>query len=92
MDVVHLNQKQLATRWCISEATLERWRSVSMAPTFHVASASAPISCMRCAPRSFSNSSAAACRRWVTTSRTADLYPTGAGQGPPVAGHDPAHQ
>lgn len=22
MDVVHINQKQLATRWCISEATL----------------------------------------------------------------------
>ena len=27
MDVVHLNQKQLATGWSISEATLERWRS-----------------------------------------------------------------
>jgi DNA-binding transcriptional regulator YiaG len=27
MDVIHLNQKQLAARWCISEATLERWRS-----------------------------------------------------------------
>lgn len=26
MDVVHLNQKQLAARWCISVATLERWR------------------------------------------------------------------
>lgn len=25
MDVVHLNQKQLAARWCISVATLERW-------------------------------------------------------------------
>ena len=27
MEVAHLNQKQLAARWCISEATLERWRS-----------------------------------------------------------------
>ena len=26
MGVVHLNQKQLAARWYISEATLERWR------------------------------------------------------------------
>ena len=25
MDVVHLNQKQLAARWHLSEATLERW-------------------------------------------------------------------
>lgn len=34
MDVVHLNQKQLATRWCISEATLERWRSAGIGPKF----------------------------------------------------------
>ena len=34
MDVVHLNQKQLAARWCISEATLERWRSEGMGPKF----------------------------------------------------------
>jgi len=34
MDVVHLNQKQLATRWCISEATLERWRSEGVGPKF----------------------------------------------------------
>jgi len=27
MGVVHLNQKQLATRWGVSEDTLERWRS-----------------------------------------------------------------
>ena len=26
MDVIHLNQKQLAHRWSVSEATLERWR------------------------------------------------------------------
>ncbi len=26
MDVAHLNQKQLAARWSISEATLARWR------------------------------------------------------------------
>ena len=34
MEVVHLNQKQLAARWCISEATLERWRSEGLGPKF----------------------------------------------------------
>lgn len=34
MDVVHLNQKQLAARWSISEATLERWRSEGIGPKF----------------------------------------------------------
>ena len=34
MDVVHLNQKQLAARWNISEATLERWRSERIGPQF----------------------------------------------------------
>ena len=34
MDVVHLNQKQLATRWAVSEATLERWRSIGIGPIF----------------------------------------------------------
>jgi len=34
MEVVHLNQKQLAARWSISEATLERWRSEGMGPKF----------------------------------------------------------
>ena len=34
MDVVHLNQKQLAARWNISVATLERWRSVGIGPKF----------------------------------------------------------
>ena len=32
MDVVHLNQKQLAARWSISETTLERWRSEGDGP------------------------------------------------------------
>ena len=32
MEVAHLNQKQLAVRWCISEATLERWRSEGDGP------------------------------------------------------------
>lgn len=27
MTVIHINQRQLANRWCVSEATLERWRS-----------------------------------------------------------------
>jgi predicted site-specific integrase-resolvase len=34
MEVVHLNQKQLATRWGVSEATLERWRSEGIGPQF----------------------------------------------------------
>ena len=34
MDVIHLNQKQLAARWSISEAKLERWRSVGIGPKF----------------------------------------------------------
>ena len=34
LDVVHLNQKKLAARWCISEATLERWRSEGIGPKF----------------------------------------------------------
>lgn len=34
MDVVHRNQKQLAARWCISEAILERWRSDGIGPKF----------------------------------------------------------
>ena len=27
MQVIHLSQKELAERWRMSEATLERWRS-----------------------------------------------------------------
>ena len=34
MAVVHLNQQQLAARWCVSEATLERWRCEGLGPRF----------------------------------------------------------
>ena len=34
MEVAHLNQKQLAARWSISEANLERWRSEGLGPKF----------------------------------------------------------
>jgi len=34
MEVVHFNQRQLAARWAISEATLERWRSDGIGPRF----------------------------------------------------------
>ena len=34
MDVVHLNQSKLAKRWNVSEATLERWRSVGIGPSY----------------------------------------------------------
>ena len=34
MEVVHLNQQQLAARWHLSEACLERWRSEGIGPTF----------------------------------------------------------
>lgn len=34
MEVIHFNQRQLAARWDISEATLERWRSEGIGPQF----------------------------------------------------------
>lgn len=34
MEVVHFNQRQLAARWDISEAALERWRSDGIGPKF----------------------------------------------------------
>jgi phosphopantetheinyl transferase (holo-ACP synthase) len=34
MEVVHLNQKQLAVRWSISEASLERWRCEGIGPRY----------------------------------------------------------
>lgn len=34
MSVKHLNQRQLADRWDVSEATLERWRSEGLGPVF----------------------------------------------------------
>lgn len=34
MEVIHLNQKQLATRWQLSEACLERWRCEGIGPVF----------------------------------------------------------
>ena len=33
-SVHHLNQSQLADRWDVSEATLERWRSVGIGPVY----------------------------------------------------------
>ena len=32
--VRHLNQRQLAERWDLSEATIERWRSEGIGPVF----------------------------------------------------------
>ena len=34
MSVKPLNQRQLAERWGVSEATLERWRSEGIGPIF----------------------------------------------------------
>ena len=34
MDIAHFNQRQLAKRWDLSEATLERWRSEGIGPVF----------------------------------------------------------
>lgn len=34
MSIKHLNQPQLADRWDVSEATLERWRSEGIGPVF----------------------------------------------------------
>ncbi|HJW56733.1 MAG TPA: DNA-binding protein [Burkholderiaceae bacterium] len=34
MEVAHLDQKQLAARWRVSETSLERWRSEGIGPKF----------------------------------------------------------
>lgn len=34
MDTVHLDQQQLADRWKISTASLERWRCEGIGPKF----------------------------------------------------------
>lgn len=34
MSVKHFNQRQLADRWAVSEASLERWRSEGIGPVF----------------------------------------------------------
>lgn len=34
MTVIHMNQRQLANRWGVSEATLERWRSEGIGPRY----------------------------------------------------------
>lgn len=34
MSTHHLNQRHLADRWRISEATLERWRADGIGPVF----------------------------------------------------------
>jgi len=34
VSIKHLNQGQLAERWGVSEATLERWRSDGIGPLF----------------------------------------------------------
>lgn len=34
MSIKHLNQQQLADRWSVSEATLERWRTEGIGPIY----------------------------------------------------------
>jgi len=34
VSIKHLNQRQLADRWDVSEATLERWRTEGIGPVF----------------------------------------------------------
>ena len=34
VQVRHINQRQLAARWCVSARTLERWRWVGQGPKF----------------------------------------------------------
>ena len=34
MSIKHLNHRQLADRWDVSEASLERWRSEGIGPIF----------------------------------------------------------
>jgi hypothetical protein len=34
VSIKHLNQHQLADRWCLSEASLERWRTEGIGPVY----------------------------------------------------------
>ena len=34
MEIIHFNQRAVAKRWDVSEATLERWRSEGIGPVF----------------------------------------------------------
>lgn len=34
MEIIHFNQRNLAKRWNVSEATLERWRCEGIGPMF----------------------------------------------------------
>jgi hypothetical protein len=34
VNIKHLNQRQLADRWDLSEASLERWRTEGIGPVF----------------------------------------------------------
>jgi predicted site-specific integrase-resolvase len=34
MEIIHFNQRDLANRWGVSEATLERWRSEGIGPKY----------------------------------------------------------
>ena len=34
MEIIHFDQRNLATRWCVSEATLERWRTEGIGPKY----------------------------------------------------------
>ena len=34
MGIKHLNQRELADRWDVSEGSLERWRSVGIGPVY----------------------------------------------------------
>ena len=34
MEIIHFNQRALANRWGVSEASLERWRSEGLGPKY----------------------------------------------------------
>ena len=34
MEIIHFNQRNLANRWGVSEATLERWRTEGIGPKY----------------------------------------------------------
>jgi predicted site-specific integrase-resolvase len=34
VNIKHFNQRQLAERWNVSEASLERWRSAGIGPVY----------------------------------------------------------
>ena len=70
MDVVHFNQKQLATRWDVSEASLERWRCEGIGPEF--LKLCGPVLCRQVDIEAYEESCLATSTKAATTQASAD--------------------